>query len=80
MRPTLIGMRRMEGNQEQAEVAASHSLTCLQPCIHSAAPTASADPIEDIEVEAFLRTLVDVAFAIAARISTEGEREQEIKE
>ncbi len=44
-------------------------LTCIQPCIHSAAATDSADQHEGIEVELFLDKLVEVAFAITSRQS-----------
>ncbi len=51
------------------------SLTCIQPCIHSAAPTDGADLLVDLEIESFLDALVEVAFAIAARQSRQSESE-----
>ena len=44
-------------------------LTCIQPCIHSAAAPDSGDLQEGIEVEVFLNKLVEVAFAVVSRQS-----------
>ena len=63
----------MSTSPDQSGSSAPHSLTCIQPCIHSAAPSQGADPLQEIEVENFLDTLVDVAFAVAARTSTTDE-------
>ena len=53
-------------------------LTCIQPCIHSAAPSEGGDQLESIEVEVFLKKLVEVAFAIVSRQS-ESNNEERIK-
>ena len=51
-------------------------LTCIQPCIHSAAATDSGDQLESIEVEVFLKKLVEVAFSIVSRQSESNNEER----
>ncbi len=51
-------------------------LTCIQPCIHSAAPSEGAGQLENIEVEVFLEKLAEVAFAIVSRQSESSNEER----
>ena len=51
-------------------------LTCIQPCIHSAAASDSGDQQDSIEVEVFLKKLVEVAFAIVSRHSESNNEER----
>ena len=53
-----------------------NELTCIQPCIHSAAASDSGDLQESIEVEVFLNKLVEVAFAIVSRQSKSNSEER----
>ena len=50
-------------------------LTCIQPCIHSAAATDSGDQLDSVEVEVFLKKLVEVAFAIVSKQSESNNEE-----
>lgn len=60
-------MEQRDGSADPTRTAHVNGLNCIQPCIHSAAPIEGADPLEGMEIENFLDTLVEVAFAIAAR-------------
>ena len=51
-------------------------LTCIQPCIHSAAPLEGGDQLESIDDEVFLNKLVEVAFAIVSRQSESSNEER----
>ena len=54
----------------QPRHSTEEALTDGDERIHSAAAEDGADTLSDIEVEQFLDTLVDIAFAIAARGSS----------
>ena len=59
----------------QQDLNHGDELTCIQPCIHSAAATDSGDQHEGTEVEVFLDKLVEVAFAITSRQSKSNSEE-----
>ena len=69
-------MRIGEDQPESTRTDHGEELTCIQPCIHSAAATDSGDQQESIEVEVFLEKLAEVAFAIVSRQSNSEERMQ----
>lgn len=58
------------------EENSGESLTQGDEPLHFAASVARADQIEDIEIESFLDTLVDIAFAVAVRRAKEKQEEQ----
>lgn len=53
------------------------SLTCIHPRIHSAAPVGRDSHLDEIQVEAFLEAMVDVAFAVASRQTGQDEEERQ---
>jgi hypothetical protein len=52
-------------------------LTCIHPRIHSAAPVGRDSHLDEIQVEAFLEAMVDVAFAVASRQTGQDEEERQ---
>ena len=69
-------MKKRATQQDQANPDHADELTCIQPCIHSAAASDSGDQQESIEVEVFLKKLVGVAFAIVSRQSESNGQER----
>ena len=69
-------MRTRKDQPESTRTDHGDELTCIQPCIHSAAATDSGDQQESIEVEVFLNKLVEVAFAVVSRQSESNNEER----
>ena len=69
-------MRTRKDQPESTRTDHGDELTCIQPCIHSAAPSEGGDLQEGIEVETFLEKLVEVAFAIVSRQSESNNEER----
>ena len=69
-------MNTREDQPESTQTEHGDELTCIQPCIHSAAASDSGDLQKGIEVEVFLKKLVEVAFAIVSRQSESNNEER----
>ena len=69
-------MRIGEDQPESTRTDHGEELTCIQPCIHSAAATDSGDQQESIEVEVFLEKLGEVAVAMGSRRAESNKEER----